>query len=109
MIEALLPGVSTEDVQVAVDRGVLSIAATRHGWEPGREQDGDLTWYRHEVAPGQFKRALSLPFPVDVDQAQADYRDGVLTLTLPKAEAARPKQIKITARAPEQVKAGGAK
>jgi HSP20 family protein len=103
IVEALLPGVSLEDVQVSVDQGVLSIAAKRHGWQPaeGQEAAQQPGWYLREIVGGQFRRAFSLPFPVDADKAQATYTNGVLTLTLPKAEAARPKQIRIEAGAPQ--------
>ena len=112
VVEALLPGVSQEDVQVSVDRGVLTIAARRQGHQPENGQghqpedgQGQATWYLREAPGGQFRRAISLPFPVDADQAGASQANGVLTLTLPKAEAARPKQIKITAGAPEAIEA----
>lgn len=90
-IEALLPGVSQEDVQIDIDRGVLTIAAKRHGWEPGEGQN----WHIREITSGQFTRSLSLPFPVEVERAQAQFVNGVLTLTLPKAEAAKPRRIQI--------------
>ena len=90
-VEALLPGVSEDDVQVDIDRGVLTIAAKRQGWEP---QEGQQ-WYVREIQPGQFTRAFSLPFPVEVEQVRAHFTNGVLTLTLPKAEAAKPKRIAI--------------
>jgi HSP20 family protein len=103
VVEALLPGISQEDVQVAIDQGVLTIAATRHGWQ-GDQPEG-AAWHLREIAPGQFKRALSLPFPVDTEKAGAAFSNGMLTLTLPKAEAARPKQIRIQAGEPTQVEA----
>ena len=90
-VEALLPGISEEDVRVDIDRGVLTIAAKRHAWE---HREGDL-WYLREFNPGQFSRSLSLPFPVETERATATFTNGVLTLTLPKAEAARPKTIRI--------------
>ena len=90
-VEALLPGVSEEDVRIDVDRGVLTIAARRHAWE---HREGEL-WYLREFNPGQFSRSLSLPFPVEADRATAGFSNGVLTLTLPKAEAAKPKTIRV--------------
>ncbi len=89
-VEALLPGVSPEDVQIEIDRGALTIAARRHGHEPAGQ-----SWYVREIQPGRFTRSLSLPFPVEIDQVAADFANGVLTLTLPKAEAAKPKRIQI--------------
>ena len=90
-VEALLPGVSSEDLQLDVDRNVLTIVAKRHTWEPGEGQH----WYVREINAGQFSRSLSLPFPVDTSRATADLANGVLTLTLPKAETAKPKRIPI--------------
>ncbi len=90
-VEALLPGVSPEDVQVDIDRGVLTIAAKRHG----PAATAGHQWYLREFNPGQFGRAVSLPFPVEVERVTAHYADGVLTLTLPKSEAAKPRRIQI--------------
>ena len=90
-VEALLPGVSQEDVDVNLDRGVLTIAAKRHGSKRQERQQ----WYLQEFQPGQFSRSFTLPFPVEHEQVTAHYTNGVLTLTLPKAEAAKPKRISI--------------
>ena len=90
-VEALLPGFSEEDVNVDIDRGVLTIAAKRHGWD---QADGER-WYLREFHPGEFTRSLSLPFLVDVEHANASFANGVLTLTLPKSEAAKPRRIQI--------------
>ena len=100
-IEALLPGISEEDVRVDIDRGVLTIAAKRHAWE---QTEGEQ-WYLREFNPGGFSRSLSLPFPVEAERATATFSNGVLTLTLPKAEAARPKSIKIGTRQQQQLAA----
>lgn len=92
-VTALLPGISEEDVQVDIDRGVLTIAAKRHGWT---HTEGEQ-WYLREFNEGQFSRSLSLPFPVEVERVTAHLANGVLTLTLPKAEAAKPRRIQIGA------------
>ncbi len=94
-VEALLPGVSQEDVQITVAQGMLTIAAKRHGWEPREGQHPQ--WYLQEIKPGQFARTLALPFPVEVEGVTADFANGVLTLTLPKAAAAKPKTIPVGA------------
>jgi HSP20 family protein len=90
-VEALLPGVSEEDVSVDLDRGVLTIGAKRHGPQIAQGEQ----WHLREFNPGQFGRSLALPFPVETDQVTATFSNGVLTLTLPKAEAAKPKRIQI--------------
>ena len=101
-VEALLPGVSPEDVDVNVHQGELTIAARRPGWEP---RDGER-WYLREIFAGEFTRSFSLPFPVDVEHVTADYANGVLTLTLPVAEAAKPKKIPIGSGRREQPASG---
>ncbi len=101
-VEALLPGVRREELRIDIDRGVLTIAATRHGWKPGEGQQ----WYLREIHDGQFARALSLPFPVEVERVTADFTDGVLTLTLPKSEAAKPRRIPIGGGQREQLSSG---
>jgi HSP20 family protein len=90
-IEALLPGFSQEDVNVDIDRGVLTISARRHGPEIAK----GAQWYLREFHPGQFSRSLSLPFPVEIEQVGATFTNGILTLTLPRAEAAKPRRIPI--------------
>lgn len=90
-VEALLPGVSEEDVHVDLDRGVLTITAKRHGPEVAKGEQ----WHLREFNPGQFARSLSLPFPVEINKVSATFANGVLTLTLPKAEAAKPRRIQI--------------
>jgi HSP20 family protein len=93
-IEALLPGISEEDLSLDIDRGVLSITAKRHGPEtkPGEQ------WHLREFNPGQFSRSLSLPFPVEIERVTATFTNGVLSMTLPKAEAAKPRRIQIGTR-----------
>jgi HSP20 family protein len=89
-VEALLPGISQEDVTVSIDRGVLTIGAKRHG--PAQE---GKRWHLSEFGAGEFTRGISLPYPVDADRVTAQFTNGVLTLTLPKAESAKPRQIQI--------------
>ena len=102
-VEALLPGVSQEDLQVEIDRGMLTITARRHGVEPGERQH----WYVREIQPSRFSRSLSLPFPVEAEGVTADFANGVLTLSLPKAEAAKPRRIQIGGGGrQEQIEAG---
>ena len=101
-VEALIPGASPEDIDINVHQGVLTITAKRHGWEP---REGERTYLR-EIFGGEFTRAFSLPFPVDVEHVAADYANGVLTLTLPVAEAAKPKRIPLGAGQQQQIASG---
>jgi HSP20 family protein len=91
VVRASLPGVRPEDVQVTVHGDTLSIQA-----EVGQEQEREgETWHLRERRRGTFRRTVTLPVPVDADRATAEHEHGVLRLTLPKAESARPKQIRV--------------
>ena len=69
--------------------------ADHHGQAAWPRAAGGQQWYLQEFQPGQFSRSFALPFPVEHEQVTAHYTNGVLTLTLPKAEAAKPKRISI--------------
>jgi len=90
-LRAELPGMKKEDIEIAIEDGVLSISGERKR----EEKYGDAESYRSERFFGRFNRSLTLPKPVNVEQVKASYKDGVLTVTLPKTEAAKPKQIEV--------------
>ena len=90
-LEALLPGIDAKALEMTVLKNTLTIAGERGN---GVEQ---VTWHRRERGTGRFLRTIDLPADIEVDKAQADYRDGVLHVTLPKAAAARPKRVEIKA------------
>lgn len=91
VVKASLPGVRPEDVQITVQGDTLTI----RGEGKTEEESNGQRWHIRERRFGAFQRSLSLGTPVDSDKAQADYEHGVLTLTLPKAEASKPRQIRI--------------
>jgi HSP20 family protein len=91
-VKAALPGIRPEDVDISIVNDVLTIKA-EHKEE---HEDKKREYYRRELRYGAFHRGLSLPISVDADKAEARFENGVLHLRLPKAEALRPKQIKIT-------------
>jgi HSP20 family protein len=90
-VKASLPGVRPEDVEITVANDVLTIKAQHTEATEEKERN----FYRREIRYGAFHRALSLPVSVDVDKAVARHENGLLHLTLPKAESIRPKQIKV--------------
>ena len=90
-IEALAPGVDPKSLDVSVVRGVLTIK----GEKPGLEQVTAEAYHRNERAAGRFTRAIDLPVEVDATRVQAEYRNGLLVVTLPKAEVAKPKQVQV--------------
>jgi HSP20 family protein len=91
VVKASLPGVKPEDVQITVHGETLTI----QGESRFEEEKKDERWHLRERRFGSFQRSVTLPTPVDSDKAQAAYEHGVLTLTLPKSEQAKPRQIKI--------------
>jgi HSP20 family protein len=91
VIKASLPGVRPEDVQITVHGDTLTI----RGESRAEEEKSGRAWHLRERRSGVFQRSVALVSPVDADKAQAQFDHGVLTLTLPKSEHAKPKQIKI--------------
>jgi HSP20 family protein len=90
-ITAELPGVAKEDVSLTIENGVLTIA----GEKKREEEHKDKAWHRVERVYGSFQRSLTLPKGVNGDQADATFKDGVLTVVLPKSEQARPRTLKV--------------
>ena len=91
IVKASLPGVRPEDVQITAHGDTLTI----RGEIKAEEEKKDVHYHLRERRFGQFQRTVTLSTPIDADKAQAQFENGVLTLTLPKAEEAKPKQIKI--------------
>jgi HSP20 family protein len=92
-VKAELPGFRREDLDVSVQDNNLVISGQRKSEE--EQKDGEF--YRSERFYGKFHRSISLPYSVDTTTIEAKYRDGVLTITLPKSEQAKAKQIQVTA------------
>jgi HSP20 family protein len=90
-VEALAPGVSPASLNASVVRDKLTIAGEKASAKEVKAE----AFHRNERAAGTFSRTIELPVEVDDTKVQADYRDGVLLVTLPKAEKARPKQISV--------------
>jgi HSP20 family protein len=91
VVKAELPGVSEKDIHLSVNGDMLSLKGERR-WEHETTHEGV---YRMERWYGKFERTLPLPFPVEAGKVKANYREGVLTVSLPKAEQIRPRDIKI--------------
>lgn len=91
VLKAELPGMKKEDIEISLHEGVLTVSGERKS----EEEHKDAETYRSERFFGRFHRTMSLPKPVMGDKVAASYKDGILTVTLPKAEEAKPKQIQI--------------
>jgi HSP20 family protein len=92
VVTASLPGIKPEDVQTTVLGDTVMIKAES---KANGEQKGQ-NWLVRERRTGLFQRSANLGTPIDADKASARFEHGVLTLTLPKSEQARPKQIKLS-------------
>ena len=90
VLSALIPGLKAEDVDIQIIDDVVSIKGEY------KNLDGD--YLLRELPNGSFQRSLRLPAQLDAAQAEAAINEGVLTLRVPKAESARPKQIKIISK-----------
>jgi HSP20 family protein len=92
-LKAELPGFSKDNVQVEMRENTLTLQGERT-----REAEAkDSKYHRVERVYGAFRRSIRLPAAVNADKAEAIFKDGVLTLTLPKAELAKPKPVSISA------------
>jgi len=90
-VRAELPGVKPEDIHVEVTGNVLRLSGEKT--EEHSEQSGDTRW--SECQYGSFSRMVQLPTAVDADKVDAAFKDGVLTITLPKHPEARPKRVEV--------------
>jgi HSP20 family protein len=90
VIRAELPGVKPEQLSVTVERRRLTLSGER---TPETPENG--SYHRRERLWGKFSRSIELPADLDVDRAEASFRNGVMTLRIPRADAAKPRQITV--------------
>src|SRR5579863_3361657 len=90
-LRADLPDVKLEDIDVRVENQTLSLTGHRK-FERDEKVKG---YHRIERSYGEFVRSFAIPSTVDTEKVAADYKNGVLTITLPKKEAAKPRQVKV--------------
>jgi len=86
-----LPGMKKEEIEISIHDGVFTVTGERKE----DERYGKAEIYRAERFSGRFQRSFMLPTMVEVEKVKASYRDGILTVTLPKAEAAKPRHINV--------------
>ena len=94
VVKASVPGIKPEDIDISLSGDTLTIK----GETKSEEKVEKANYIRQERRFGAFQRTLSLPTTVEADKAKAEFEHGVLTLTLPKAEAVKPKTIKVKAK-----------
>ena len=90
VLRAQLPGLEAKDLDVEVTHESVSIAGELHEQKTAKDRVSSEFWY------GKFRRVVSLPAPIQTNQVQADYKDGILTLTLPKVAELSRKVVKVS-------------
>jgi HSP20 family protein len=93
VVKASLPGLKAEDVQITVTENTLNL----RGEFKEEMEEKEATYHLREQRFGSFERSVSLPTEVDTNKAAADFKDGVLTISLPKSESVKPRTIHIKA------------
>ena len=91
VVKADVPDMEMKDIDVRMENGTLTLRGERK-FEAQKTEGG---WHRVERSYGTFERAFALPDTVNPEGVKADYKNGVLTVTLPKKEVAKPRQIKV--------------
>ena len=89
-VDALLPGIDAKELEMTVLKNTLTLAGNR----PNGSKEG-VSWHRRERGTGRFMRTIEIPVDIEVEKVKADYQHGVLTVTMPKGMAAKPKRIEI--------------
>jgi HSP20 family protein len=90
-VQAELPGVKKEDLDVSINNQIMTIRATTQE----EKSEGEGRYLRREMTRGEYQRTLSLPDYVDEDNAKATFKDGILCVTIPKMEKSQRKSIQI--------------
>jgi HSP20 family protein len=94
VVKSGVPGVDPGDIDISVTADTLTIK----GETKAEEEVEEESYVHRERRYGAFSRSLTIPVPIQADKAEAEFEDGVLTLTLPKAEEVKPKAIKVKAK-----------
>ncbi len=90
-LKADLPDINADEIDVRVENQTLTL----HGTRKFERDENVKGWHRIERSYGDFTRTFGVPTTVDTEKVSADYKNGVLTITLPKKEAAKPRQVKV--------------
>jgi HSP20 family protein len=95
---AAVPGMQPEDLDLSVHQNTVTLSGTVRS-AADAEETKDATWYVSELGSGTYQRSVTLPFPIDVEHAEATFEHGLVRVTLPKAESAKPRKIAISGSA----------
>ncbi|MES4787118.1 MAG: hypothetical protein C4294_16345 [Nitrospiraceae bacterium] len=90
-MQAAVPGMDRKDIEILMENGVLTLKGERKD----DDSESNRTYFAHEIGRGIFSRSFRLPNNVDPGKVSASYKNGVLTISLPKREEAKPRRIMI--------------
>jgi HSP20 family protein len=93
VVRAELPGVERSNIEITFEKNILTISGQKAGMLEGREEE--IRVFAAERVSGGFSRSLRMPEHVDGEKIGAEYKDGLLTVTIPKAEIAQPRKIEV--------------
>jgi HSP20 family protein len=93
VVRAELPGVDRSNIEITFEKNILTISGQKAGMLEGREEE--IRVFAAERVSGGFSRSLRMPEHIDGEKIGAEYKDGLLTVTIPKAEIAQPRKIEV--------------
>jgi len=93
VVKAEIPGMDAKDIDLSIEKDILTISGER----TDEKEEEDENYYRKETSYGSFRRCVRLPVEVEADKIKADYKNGVLKVTLPKADGKAAKAITVEA------------
>jgi HSP20 family protein len=93
VVRAELPGVDRSNIEITFEKNILTISGQKSAMLEGREEE--VRVFAAERVSGSFARSLRMPEHIDSDRIEAEYKDGLLTVTIPKAEVAQPRKIEL--------------
>lgn len=93
VVRAELPGVDRANIEITFEKSILTISGQKAAMLEGREEE--IRVFAAERVSGSFSRSLRMPEHIDGDRIEAEYKDGLLTVTIPKAEVAQPRKIEL--------------
>jgi HSP20 family protein len=99
IVIAAVPGIAAADLEISVNQNTITLSGKIPNVASSSEGK-EAIWYLHELAHGEFRRSVTLPIEIDSANAEATCEHGILRLRLPKAETARPRQIKVRGAQP---------
>ena len=93
VVRAELPGVDRSNIEITFEKNILTISGQKAAMLEGREEE--IRVFAAERVTGSFSRSLRMPEHIDGDRIEAEYKDGLLTVPVPKAEVAQPRKIEL--------------